>query len=97
MLKLPDRWPFPAELPRVATPPAQKQIAVGDRVRYHPIIGLKHDGGTWVVRAVGDYYGQPCYWLEGKPDAVDLRAVSPYVPARPVAGMAPRMVVEALR
>lgn len=83
MIRLPDAWPFPTELPRVATPPAQKQIAVGDRVRYHPIIGQEHDGATWIVRAVDDLNGRPVCWLKGKAGCVDLRAVSPCVEVPP--------------
>ena len=51
-------------------------VRVGEAVRYHPIIGGKHDGRTYRVRAVGDMHGRPVVWLDGKSGWVDVRAIS---------------------
>ena len=52
------------------------EVKIGAAVRYHPIIGGKHDGHTYRVRAVGNMHGRPVAWLEGKAGCVDVRAIS---------------------
>lgn len=59
------------------------KLKVGQRVRFHPIIGGKHDGGTYVVKGLGLHYGKPVVFLEGKADGVDPRSLTPYIPVGP--------------
>ncbi len=51
-------------------------IEEGMTVRYHPIIGGKHDGNLYKVRAVGELHGRAVAWLTGKSGCVDERALS---------------------
>jgi hypothetical protein len=51
-------------------------ISSGMKVRFHPIIGGKHDGNLYEVRCIGKLYGRDYAWLEGKADPVDMRALS---------------------
>jgi hypothetical protein len=51
-------------------------IKEGMTVRYHPIIGGKHDGNLYTVRAVGELHGRAVAWLTGKSGCVDARALS---------------------
>jgi hypothetical protein len=54
-------------------------IKTGDTVRYHPIIGGKHDGNVYAVTDTGTLpNGQPVAWLEGKAGCVAMEAVSRY-------------------
>jgi len=45
-------------------------------VRFHPIIGGKHDGNLYRVREVGDLSGHPVAWLDGKAGCVAIAALS---------------------
>jgi hypothetical protein len=48
-------------------------------VRFHPIIGGRHGGGSYIIRAIGtDEHGRAAVWLDGKADPADPRAVSEY-------------------
>ena len=51
---------------------------LGQIVRFHPIIGLKHDGKRYQIRALGAMYGggPTVAWLVGKSGAVALEALS---------------------
>ncbi|WP_090693405.1 hypothetical protein [Nitrosomonas sp. Nm34] len=51
-------------------------INSGMKVRFHPIIGGRHDGNLYEVRCIGKLYGRDYAWLEGKADPVDMRALS---------------------
>lgn len=51
-------------------------VRVGEAVRYHPIIGGKHDGSTYRVLAVCAMHGRLVAWLDGKMGWVDVRAIS---------------------
>lgn len=53
-----------------------EQLTVGQRVRFHPIIGGRHDGNLYLVRALGELHGCAVAWLEGKAGCVDVRALS---------------------
>lgn len=50
---------------------------IGARVRYHPIIGLKHDGKLYRLRAVERMDGEDVAWLDGKRGFVSIDALSP--------------------
>lgn len=52
-------------------------FAIGDIVRYHPIIGEGHDGRLYTVRDIGALgHGEIVAWLNGKPGCVALKALS---------------------
>lgn len=51
-------------------------VQKGMMVRFHPIIGGKHDQCLYRVRDVGELRGMTVAWLEGKPGCVDVRALS---------------------
>lgn len=54
-----------------------QDISVGMKVRFHPLIGGRHDGGLYTVRAVGELVpGVDVAWLDGKAGCLDLRALS---------------------
>jgi len=56
-------------------------LARGDKVRFHPIIGGKHDGNVYTVRAVWDHHPgrvEPLVWLKEKSGAVTYTALSRY-------------------
>lgn len=49
----------------------------GDKVRYHAVIGGKHDGATYTVRGVGALpSGEAVAWLSRKRGCVAMRALS---------------------
>lgn len=54
------------------------QPKLGDKVRYHPVIGGKHDGKVYECRS--DMYalgcGEAVIMLKGKSGCVSVRAVS---------------------
>lgn len=55
----------------------QKQdVKIGMNVRYHPIIGGRHDQNLYRVRDVGELDGRSVAWLNGKSGCVDVRALS---------------------
>ena len=57
------------------------QVAIGMKVRYHPIIGGKHDGNLYEVRAFDTLpSGQQVAWLKGKAGCVSVRALSQNIP-----------------
>jgi hypothetical protein len=56
---------------------------VGQQVRFHPIIGGKHDGRVWIIEGHCLTGGKVRYWLGGKFGYVSEEALSSYVPARP--------------
>lgn len=63
------------------------EVKVGMRVRFHPIIGLKHDGQIYTVRSTGCLgHGQNVAWLNGKSGCVSLLAISPAEPPPSDAG-----------
>ncbi|TYP78310.1 hypothetical protein BCL69_107716 [Nitrosomonas communis] len=49
-------------------------ITSGMKVRFHPIIGGKHDGNLYEVRCTGKLYGRDFAWLGSKTDPVDIRS-----------------------
>ncbi|SFI30822.1 hypothetical protein [Nitrosomonas sp. Nm34] len=51
-------------------------ISLGMKVRFHPIIGGRHDGNLYEVRCIGKLYGRDYAWLEGKLDPVDIRSLT---------------------
>lgn len=52
-------------------------VNIGMMVRFHPIIGGKHDQNLYRVQAIGEAHGRDVVWLEGKGDLdVDIRAIS---------------------
>ena len=53
-----------------------QDVKEGMKVRYHPIIGGKHDQNLYRVRAVGELHGRGVAWLHGKSGCVDVRALS---------------------
>lgn len=56
-------------------------FAKGQKVRFHPIIGGKHDGNVYTVRSgPHDLHGLASYRIDGKSGLVDERALSAYVP-----------------
>lgn len=58
-------------------------LSTGQKVRFHPIIGGKHDGNIYTVHSIGDLHGRHVAWLEGKAGCVAVDALSEYVEARP--------------
>ena len=46
------------------------------RVRFHPIIGGKHDGKLYTVRATGQLGRRDVAWLEEKSGCVAVEALS---------------------
>ncbi len=59
------------------TPASRDELEVGEVVRFHPIIGLNHDGRRYTVRATGrSGSGEAVVWLHGKSGFVALAAVS---------------------
>lgn len=60
--------------------PTKRMWAVGDLCRFHPIIGLKHDGRAYRITGFTTLgHGQRCAFLDGKSGCVALDALS--VPA----------------
>ena len=58
-----------------------QDVVEGMKVRYHPIIGGRHDGNLYDVRAVGQLpNGMDVAWLRGKSGCVSVRALSPNLP-----------------
>jgi len=53
-----------------------QDVKEGMTVRYHPIIGGKHDQNLYRVREVGELHGRGVAWLDGKSGCVDVRALS---------------------
>ena len=52
----------------------------GQRVRYSPVIGGKHDGRIYTIAITGYLSdGTPVAWLNGKPGCVSLEALAHYV------------------
>jgi hypothetical protein len=66
-------------------------LSIGKRVRFHPIIGGKHDGNEYTVRDLGHVSSRPVAWLNGKSGCVAIEALSeaPDVPLH-----APETVME---
>jgi len=52
------------------------QLKIDMKVRYHPIIGLKHDGKVWTIRGTGEICGRDVVWLDGKSGCVAVEAIS---------------------
>lgn len=59
------------------------RFMVGQQVRFHPIIGGKHDGHVWIIEGYCWLGDEVCYLLEGKSDPVSEKGLSSYVPAWP--------------
>lgn len=54
-----------------------EDVEVRMKVRFHPIIGLKHDGNVWTVTSKGTLpSGQEVVWLKGKAGCVAVEAIS---------------------
>ena len=52
-------------------------VNIGMMVRFHPIIGGKHDQNLYRVQAIGEAHGRDAVWLDGKGDMdVDMRGIS---------------------
>lgn len=51
-------------------------VQIDMKVRYHPIIGGKHDGNIWTVRGIGKICGRGVVWLCNKPACVAVEAIS---------------------
>lgn len=49
---------------------------LGDAVMFHPIIGGKHDGRKYIIRALGECSTRPVAWLKGKSGCVAIEALS---------------------
>lgn len=65
------------------------KIEPGMKVRFHPIVGGRHDGNVYTVSSVGQLgHGEEVAWLEGKRGCVALRALSPYQPGADNFGLA---------
>lgn len=57
--------------------PDLKEIKTGQRVRFHPIIGGKHDGKIYTVRQLGRLGdGRYVAWLNEKSGCVAIDALS---------------------
>lgn len=51
----------------------------GQRVRYSPVVGGKHDGRIYTIAITGYLSdGTPVAWLNGKPGCVSLEALAHY-------------------
>lgn len=57
-----------------------KDVTIGMRVRFHPIIGGKHDQNVYTVVAVGKVCDQQVAWVTGKAGCVAVAALSQYEP-----------------
>lgn len=57
-----------------------QDIQIDMKVRFHPIIGGKHDGNIYTVRGTGQLFGRGVAWLDGKSGCVAVEALS--VPRR---------------
>jgi hypothetical protein len=55
-------------------------LAVGMMVRFHPIIGGKHDGRLYRVSHMDHHRGHDLVWLAGMVATGDPRAISLPVP-----------------
>lgn len=64
-----------------------EDVEVGMLVRFHPIIGGKHDGNLYRIRKVAPLDGVPYVWLQGIAGFVDPRAISRVVPGADNFGM----------
>lgn len=53
-----------------------QDVKVGTMVRFHPIIGGKHDQDLYHVLATDRLHGRAAAWFDGKSDCVDVRALS---------------------
>ena len=53
-----------------------RRIAVGDVVRYHPVLGEADDGRDYTIRWLDKQHGRWVAWLEGKAGYVLLDALS---------------------
>lgn len=54
----------------------QRDVKVGMLVRYHPIVGGRHDQNLYRVRDIGAIAGIPVAWLDGKSGCVSVDALS---------------------
>ena len=67
-------------IPLSASPPAPSVpgygFTVGQIVRFHPIIGGRHDNRKYQVRELGELCGRKVAWLHGKPGCVAIEALS---------------------
>lgn len=53
------------------------KVAIGELVRYHPIIGGDHDGKLYEITAIDTLPSRRrVAWLKGKSGCVSLRALS---------------------
>lgn len=57
-----------------------EDLQVGMAVRFHPIVGGKHDGRVYTVLSVGERFGRPIAHLKGKPGCALVAALSPVQP-----------------
>lgn len=53
------------------------QVRIGQKVQYHPIIDGPTDGRVYEVLGLGNLYGLPIAWLEGKRGCVSLDSLTP--------------------
>ncbi len=56
---------------------------LGDKVRYHPIIGGPHDEREYEIRAI-QFGKRTLVWLKGKSGCVAAEALSPVQPCEGV-------------
>lgn len=59
-----------------------QHVKPGMKVRYHPIIGGKHDGNLYTVRDTCLLLGEGVAFLDGKAGCVDVRALSVPMPGQ---------------
>jgi len=62
---------------------------IGQRVRFHPIIGMHHDGNLYTIVMINHTQGY-CSLKEKGDLAVDLRAISPVTAERETSKTCPR-------
>lgn len=53
-------------------------VKKGMKVRFHPIIGGKHDGNLYTITNIGIISGDDVIWLDGKAGCVAIQAISKY-------------------
>ena len=56
---------------------ATATVNIGKLVRYHPLLGLKHDGNLYRLNAVERIGDEYVAWLAGKDCCVAIEALSP--------------------
>jgi hypothetical protein len=54
-------------------------VKVGMKVRFHPIIGGKHDGNVYTVERLGSLHGEPVAWLKEMLCCAAVSSLSQYV------------------